>query len=561
MAPRKPKLDLRKIGSTGLPVWAGRVYDEISPELQGERGRRLIREMAESDPIIGGVLFGIETLARSVPWSMTPADNSNKAKKVADFVDECLSDLSPTFGSTLSEILSMLQYGWSWHEIVYKRREGWNQKALSSSRFDDGKIGWASWAIRGQETLNEWLYEEKPNGAVGELLGMQQLGPPDYNYYNIPRQKSLHFVTRSRRENPEGISILRNCFRPWYFKNNIEKIEGIGIERDLAGLPVMYIPPELFAEDADDADKALFETLQKIVTSIKRDEQEGLLIPMAFDEEGKNPLYKLELLSTGGERQFDTNAIINRYDERIAMSMLADFILMGHQAVGSFALSTTKTGLFTTALSAFMDIIAEEINLNAIPRLVLLNGWDLKYVPTLQHGKIEAADLGKLGDFIKKLADSGMQMFPTEDGELEAYLLKQAGLPGDPGAGKMPLPGALMIDANGNPTVVPPTPGVPQLPAGPTALPSGATTAPKPVEEPSRKPAASRTPKVASEAKAKSKHFTPLAVRFAAVSDSLEDVMEPSEFSDLALRVLRAKKFSSLSEEDQEQIVEAEAAS
>ena len=45
-------------------------------------------------------------------------------------------------------------------------------------------------------------------------------------------------------------------------------------------------------------------------------------------------------------RQFDTNAIINRYDTKIAMTVLADFLMLGHNKVGSFALSSDKTGFF-----------------------------------------------------------------------------------------------------------------------------------------------------------------------------------------------------------------------
>lgn len=57
--------------------------------------------------------------------------------------------------------------------------------------------------------------------------------------------------------------------------------------------------------------------LETIVRNIRRDETEGVVLPAG---------YKLELLSSGGTRQFDTNAIVNRYDTRIAMTVLADFI-------------------------------------------------------------------------------------------------------------------------------------------------------------------------------------------------------------------------------------------
>ena len=100
----------------------------------------------------------------------------------------------------------------------------------------------------------------------------------------------------------------------------------------------------------------------------------------------------LELLSTGGRRQFDTNAIIERYDTRIAMTVLADFVLMGHQAVGSFALSSDKTKLFSMAVGAYLDIICEAFNNKAIPALIDLNGEHFQGItgyPTLEHGDIE----------------------------------------------------------------------------------------------------------------------------------------------------------------------------
>lgn len=56
--------------------------------------------------------------------------------------------------------------------------------------------------------------------------------------------------------------------------------------------------------------------------------------------------WKLELLSSGGDRQFDTNKTIDRYDTRIAMTVMADFVLLGHQQTGSFALSDNKTHIF-----------------------------------------------------------------------------------------------------------------------------------------------------------------------------------------------------------------------
>lgn len=583
--PDKPSIGkvtygLRQIGSTGLPVWSGRVYDEPLVELQGDRGRRIFREMSEQDPILGGTLFGIEMLASQVNWTITPTDSEDdEAKEIADFYDECLTDLNPSWGSTLSEIFSMLKYGWSWFEIVYKRREGLNfEDPRKSSRFDDGKIGWASFSIRSQDTLDTWEYENAD--GTGRLLGMNQWVPWAYNERRttlIPRTKSLHFTTRANRENPEGVSLLRNAYSSWFKKKAIEAIEGIGIERDLAGLPVIWAPQSIFSEDATPEEKALFEELKKIATNIKRDEQEGLVMPMAYDDTDKaNPLFKLELLSTGGERQFDTNGIINRYDSRMAMSMLADFMLLGHEAQGSFAIAKQKTNLFSVALSAFLDMIADEMNLSAFPTLALANGFPINKIPSLGHGKIESVDLAALGEYLKQLFAAGMQVFPNP--ELEEFVLGLAGLKVDPGAGMLPFP----VDEQGNPLGPdgqPMVPGVPMPSLVPKEVADGAAAAQKPPESspkqknpgtarkgqtpvssarPRAKIAAAEEPLKAHAAQRHHRHFTPLAQRVAKLHKTLSDQLEPSVYSAFLVAVAAAGSYSKLSREYQDLITQAE---
>lgn len=121
--------------------------------------------------------------------------------------------------------------------------------------------------------------------------------------------------------------------------------------------------------------------------------------------------YELELLSSGGTRQFDTNAIINRYDTRIAMTVLADFIFLGHQQTGSWALSSDKTELFALATGAFLDIICETFNRQGIPALIDINGQHFAGIteyPKMTHGDIEDADITKVSAFIKDMTGIGV---------------------------------------------------------------------------------------------------------------------------------------------------------
>lgn len=410
------QVDMSEIGKSGLRQWGGYVYEEFLKDLYGIYGVRTYKEMSENDPVVGAVLFAIEMLLRQATWSVTPASASSQDKEAAEFLESCLHDMSHTWQDTISEILTMLQYGWSYHEIVYKRRLGASNDPTRNSKYNDGRIGWRKLPIRSQDTLLRWEFDENSG-----LQAMIQSSPPDYQTNIIPIEKALLFRTRANKGNPEGRSILRTAYRSWHFKKRIEIIEGIGVERDLAGLP-MIKPSEDNDVDifnAEDPEMVqLRNQLQYIVRNIRRDEMEGVVMPRGWE---------LELLTSGGRRQMDVNAIINRYDHRIAMSVLADFILLGSEQVGSFALAVSKSDIFMQALNTYLDMICEVFNRYAIPRLFALNpGLPQDDLPKLAHGKVDAPNLEEIGNYIKNLTGVGVV---TPSPQLESWALDMVGAP------------------------------------------------------------------------------------------------------------------------------------
>lgn len=407
---------MKEYGSIGQRRYAGVFSEEFLKELQGKRGIEVYREMAENDDICSSILYAVETLIRQSKWSVQPRGDSAKDKECAEFVESCMNDMQETWTDTISEILSFLTFGWSYHEIVYKRRNGNSRDPRLNSRYTDGLIGWQKLPIRAQETLFRWEYDDNDN-----LIGMTQLPPPHFRMATIPIEKALHFRTKSRKNNPEGRSILRSAYRDWYFKRRIQGIEGMGIERDLAGLPVLKAPEGMDIWNPDDPDMAdSFARAEQIVRNVRRDATEGLVLPANWT---------FELLASGGRRSFDTNAIVERYDTRIAMSTMSDFLLLGHQQVGSFALSSDKTQLFSMALGAYLDIICEVFNNQGIPRLIGMNAEHFKGItdyPKLCHGDVEAPNLKDLSAYIRELTGCGA-IVPDE--ALEDHLREIASLP------------------------------------------------------------------------------------------------------------------------------------
>lgn len=408
--------DSKEIGRVGQRRYGGIFYEEFLTELRGRKGAEVFTEMSNNDETIGAILFAIEMLVRQASWNVEPGGSTAKDREAAESVKSCMDDMQQTWIDTISEILSFLTYGWSFHEIVYKRRMGRTKDNRTSSKYDDGLIGWMKLPIRSQETLYQWEYDDQDN-----LIGMTQMPPPDFGLITIPMNKAMLFRTRSRKDNPEGRSILRTAYRSWYFKRRIQEIEGIGIERDLAGLPVITTPEGMDIWDKDDEDmNAIRAGLEAMVKNIRRDSTEGLVLPFG---------YTFELTSTGGSRQFDTNSIIARYDTKISQTVLADFIQLGHESVGSFALSSDKTNLFSMAICAFLDIICQTFNSQGIPALIDINGDHFAGVtdyPRLTHGDIEDVDLATMATYIKDMTSIGV-IIPDES--LEDYVRQLGKLP------------------------------------------------------------------------------------------------------------------------------------
>jgi hypothetical protein len=410
-----------ELGRTGLRHWGGFVFEEWLRELQtGRRAAEVFREMADQDPVIGAILYVIEMLVRRVDWWMESASDKPQDKANADFMWGVLNDTYHSFEDMIAEILGFLQYGWAYFEIVYKRRSGPHpNNPKLNSKFTDGKIGLRKLGVRSQDSLWKWVFDDD-----GELVGLIQNPPPDYTIRFIPYDKALLFRTKVVKDNPEGRSILRTAYRPWYFLKNLQNIEGIGVERDLAGLPMLKAPSGVDIWNTHDLVMVeVAQAAQNVVSSIRRDEQEGVVIPDGWE---------LSLLSTGGRRQFDTNALITRYEQRIATSVLADVILLGMDKVGSYALASEKVALLGYSIGSYLDSIANVINDRLTPKLFALNGEkNMTDYPQLCHGAIETLDLETLGSFLTGMASAATAgLFEGDDGlDLRAALQKRAGLP------------------------------------------------------------------------------------------------------------------------------------
>lgn len=416
------KIKFQELGASGLRRSGGYVLEEFLPQLQGTLARQAYREMSDNDPIIGGILLAFNEVMGRLDWHIEKPEDATPEELLAyDFIAGAFEDADDTWDVTLSQILSMLIYGYSLMEVVYKIRGGEdNPSSMYRSKFADGRIGWKKFAIRAQDSFLRWDFNER-----GGVKGFVQQDITTGMHY-IPMEKALLFRTNEFKDNPEGISMLRKAYTSWYYKKRIQEIEAIGIERDLAGYPVIYAPQEWFSPDADAGTIQSLQAVQSLVTNIRRNQSEGVVLPHIADESG-NKILTLELLSSGGSRNFDTGAIIDRYNKMIATSMLADFVLLGQGNVGSFALGSQKLESWQMIIESLARSIAEVFNKHAVEKLLRLNGIKCEYPPKLVFGSVARADLSTLAPYLSALADSGI--LTMEDADLETWARQQADIP------------------------------------------------------------------------------------------------------------------------------------
>lgn len=401
-------------GRTGIDEFGGQVYEEFLPQLRYPNASKVFKEMADNDPTIGAILYMSEQLIRKADWSVEAASNSVADQEAAEFLEQCMNDMSMSWANVVSEILSKFTYGWSFHEVVYKVRRGPTESnAKFRSKYTDGRIGWRKMPVRSQHTLYGWVFDDTDGG----LVAMEQQSPPSYQTVTIPLSKGLLFRTKISRDNPEGRSLLRNAYRPWYFKKRIEEIEGIGIERDLAGLPILIPPENVDIWDPQNQQAVQIRNkAETLVRNVRRDQSEGVVIPFGWD---------FKLLSTGGTRQFDTNAIINRYDQRMAITMLADIVMLGADKVGSFGLADAKKSLLAASLEGQINNIADVFNQHAVPKLFSYNDFpNITDYPKVKPGEVEVPSVKDLAFLLRA---SGLDV--TKDIELMNFLRRIASIP------------------------------------------------------------------------------------------------------------------------------------
>ena len=413
------RFKLSEAGFIGSNLWNGVTQDEIKRELNFPYSLKTFKQMSYHSSI-NAALTLYEVMALKAEWKVNPPEKATEQElKQAQFIRECMQDMEHSWEDFIRDVLSMNVYGFSVHEKVFRKRY-----VSNGSMYNDGLIGWRKLPIRSQESIQRFIQSKDGNDIIGVQQGMY--GVTDTRYFDskqvfpdpLPMAKVLCFKVGRHRGDPYGKSPLRDAYLAWRYLTVLEDIEATGVAKDLSGLPVLYAPPQFMSEDATAEQKANYAYWQNAMRNMQSNQQSSMILPQIFDPETKQPLFKLELLSNDGKKNFDTVKVKEYYKNLILTSLFADVLILGQGGAtgntGSFALGNIKTTLIGNVVEAMLKTIRDVINRDLIRHTYQLNGWDLSRACTIDYDNLEPIDLESLSKYVQRISSVGMMVKDVE---------------------------------------------------------------------------------------------------------------------------------------------------
>ena len=404
------RFKLGAIGYSGLKMFDGVVETEMVSDLKYPKSNETYEKMMLHPAVNASIALHKSMVGKATYRVLPPKDASEEEKSQTKIVEEMLGDMETPLPAVISEAMTMLEYGFAPLEKIFRRRT-----KDSGSLYDDGLIGIRKISLRHQKSISKFVFSEDGENVIGIKQDISLLSDPYNRYTNIgknspviPRNKFLLFTAGDKKTNPFGTSPLRNVYLPFCYLSSIEELEASGISKDLQGLPVLQIPAQYMSSDASPEQKTFYQYAQNLVRNIQVNSQSGIVLPLIYDPETRQPLFKLDLLSTEGKKHYDLNKVKDYYRAMIFIGLSSDILLMGLSDTGSFNLGTIKNSLTGQAVEQHLKHIVQVLNDDLIRQIFELNGWNPARRCVIDFEGFESTDLETLSKAIQRIKSVGL---------------------------------------------------------------------------------------------------------------------------------------------------------
>jgi hypothetical protein len=384
-------------------------YDELNPKLIGAAGLAVFDQMYREDPDVKRNVTAMWSPLQSATWTIEPygGDQATDAdRKAADLCKWAVfENMSPNWYGHLATLGPVLiRSGFCPFEQIWETAEWEGQQVTVPKKLD----------LRLPRTI--WRF---PQDDFGDLVGVEQF-LPNAGYAYIPATELCYYRLQAEGDNWVGTSLLRQAYKPWFYKSHFERIDAIGQERKAVGVPVVYPP-----QNASPATKKEVET---ILANLHVNEVGYIMSP--GPKAGTNGAdategWDFDVIKFDSSSGDTIQASISAQKQSIAAAFLADFLELGHHQVGARATAEVQDDPFLTAVSAMGTEIKQPGD-GLLARIAFANDKTLKGAPKWKMSITDTSSLSELAEYVAKLVEKGAM---EPDPELEDYLRERADLP------------------------------------------------------------------------------------------------------------------------------------
>jgi len=406
-------VDQNAQGLSGTANLAGFVEDigEYDPKMRGLQAIQHYDKMRRTDAAVWAAESARRLPILAADWDIQPGADDSISKEAAKLAKENLmgglesetasgEKHTQTFEQVLRNAMLCDPYGCSAHEDL------WTVDA------DKSQIRLRRLAPRLARTFYQFVTE--PDGET--LYQLIQFGYRGQMVEIVPVDawKICYFGLNSEGANFYGWSMNRTAYLPWYFKQQMMRIDAIGAERNRLAVPVVEQGP-----NADDDDVA---QSWRWVENLSTNERTGLSLPYQW---------KFALQGIEG-RAVDLVPSIRFYDEQILLATMTDFLSLGKTESGSRALGDVKLDFFLLAEEAMARFIAKTLESTTVRRLVDHN-FEFKSGRTFAYPRVVCQNIPTINfmdalSVVKDLAAANVGMLETT-ADRDNYIARKLGLP------------------------------------------------------------------------------------------------------------------------------------
>lgn len=400
---------LGETGVSGMRMFGGIPADELKSELNFPTNLKTYKQMLLHPAVNASISLYKSMLTKATFRFVPPKNPTAKEKKQTQLIEQMFADMDIPLSDVIASSLTSLDYGFAPLEKVFRLRT-----TEDGSMYNDGLIGIKKLALRHQESITNFVFDDDGNEVLGMKQNLAYVNDPFGRYSNrtksiivLPREKFLLFTVGQNKTTPYGTSPLRNVYLPWKYLQAIEELEASGVAKDLQGVPLLTLPAAYMSSEASPEQQAALLNFKNILRNLQQNSQAGVMLPSDVDPETKQKLFDLELMSTVGQKSFDTTKIKEYYRTMIFIGLAADILLMGNTATGSFALGAIKNSLTGTTVESYLKGIIQVFNEDLIKHIYTLNGWDVTRRAHFDYEGFEDVDMETYSKFVQRIGAVG----------------------------------------------------------------------------------------------------------------------------------------------------------